>query len=114
MDRHELRHRLNELSSTLRWLRTLTPNGVRYKLWLGDLVEFVGEAFGAESPQMARIRAILRESPRVPADTDETERTRAYLARLDAFHDVLSDFARGLRDPLILIEPGENGHTHHE
>lgn len=108
MDTHELRHGLGRLSNTLRWLRTLPPDGIRYKVWLGDLVEFVGEAYGAESPQMARIRAVLT-STRLPAEADDSERTRRYLERLDTFEHLLTELGRGARDPIIFFDPSRNG-----
>jgi hypothetical protein len=111
-----LRHHLNELRGTLRWLRSLAPDGPRYKLWLGDLVEFTRVAFGADSPQAARVREVLVGRPRLPADADEAARTRDYLDRLDAFRDVLDGFQHDIRDPIefVDLDPGTNrdGQSH--
>jgi hypothetical protein len=99
-----LRHRLHELRNTLRWLRTLSPDGQRYKLWLGDLVEWVHDAFGPGSPQMARVRGVLTDRPRPPRDADETARRLDYLDRLSAFARLLDELGRELREPITLIE----------
>ena len=104
MNTHHLRHQLNDLRSTLRSLRTLTPDGPRYKLWLGDLVEFANAAFGPNSPQMARIREVLTGSQRLPPEADQVTRLQDYLARLDAFGAILAEFQRQLREPIMLID----------
>ncbi len=109
MNAHPLRQQFDELAQTLAWLRTLAPHGQRYKLWLGDLVEFVNAAFGPHSPQMAEIRAILIEGNRPAADAGATERTGAYIATLDAFARVLAGFERHVRAPLIMLDPDDRG-----
>lgn len=110
MDTAHLRRHLSGLMKSLEWLRTLPPEGPRYKLWLGDLVEFVRDAFGAESAQMAQIRVLLTGDLRpLPEQADEAARTRTYLARLDAFVGLLAGFERRLRDPIVLIDFGGNG-----
>ena len=103
MNTHHLRHQLNDLRSTLPSLRTLAPDGPRYKLWLGDLVEFANAAFGPDSPQMARIREVLTSS-RLSPDADQVTRLQDYLTRLDAFGALLADFQRQLREPIMLID----------
>ncbi len=110
MDTAHLRRHLDELAKTLAWMRTLTPDGPRYKLWLGDLVEFTRDAFGSTSAQMAQIRAVLTGDLRpLPEEADETARTRTYLARLDAFDAILVDLERRLRDPIILVDFDADG-----
>lgn len=105
MDAAHARKHVDELHATLTWLRTLTPDNPRYKLWLGDLVEFTRAVFGLESAEMARVRAVLIEAPRPAQGSDETERTRAYLAVLDRFADVLTALGRALPQRLTLIDP---------
>jgi hypothetical protein len=107
-DGQHLRHHLNELRSTLRWLRSLTPDGPRYKLWLGDLVEFTRVAFGPDSAEMARVRGALLDRPRVPPDADEATRVRGYLDRLDTFAEVLAAFESRLPPAVsfITLDPG--------
>jgi hypothetical protein len=108
VDPDHLRHHLNELRSTLRWLRSLTPDGPRYKLWLGDLVEFTRVAFGVDSEEAARVRDVLLGRERLPEDAEEAVRVRDYLARLDAFADALTAFESRLPHPVtfISIDPG--------
>lgn len=89
MDPHHARKHLDDLHGTLMWLRTLTPDNPRYKVWLGDLVEFTRLVFGLESPEMARIRATLTEPP-LSGDSD-ADPAHTYLARLDRFAAVLRD-----------------------
>lgn len=109
MNAHHQRHKLNELRRELMSLRPLAPDGPRYKLWLGDLVEFVHAAFGPATPQMAQVRAILTGGARPPADADEITRTRAYVARLDAFAALLDAFQRSIRDPIMLVDLRTDG-----
>ena len=108
VDPEHLRHHLNELRSTLRWLRSLTPDGPRYKLWLGDLVEFTRVAFGADSEEAQRVRDVLLGRERVGEDTDEATRVRDYLSRLDAFAEALAAFESRLPPTVtfITIDPG--------
>jgi hypothetical protein len=103
-----LRHHLNELRRTLRWLRSLTPDGPRYKLWLGDMVEFARVAFGADSEEVARVRGVLLDRPRVPDDADDAVQVQEYLSRLDAFAEVLAGFESALPPVVTLItfDPG--------
>jgi len=103
IDPGHLRHHLNELRSTLRWLRSLRPDGPRYKLWLGDVVEFTRVAFGADSEEAARVRGVLLERGRLPDDAEEMERVRDYLWRLDAFADVLAQFESRMPHPVTFI-----------
>lgn len=108
IDPGHLHHHLNELRSTLRWLRSLTPDGPRYKLWLGDMVEFTRAAFGVDSEEAARVRDVLVRRERVPEDAEEAARVRDYLSRLDAFADVLASFESLLPHPVtfITLDPG--------
>jgi hypothetical protein len=82
----------------------MRPDSDRYKLWLGDVVETVHVAYGPDSPQMARLRALLREHARLPAGATDTERQRRYLDRLDALAALLDDFVREAREPIIFFE----------
>lgn len=108
-----LRGQLNELRAALAWLRTLTPDGPRYKLWLGDLVEFVHAAFGPASAQMLQVREVLTGTPRLPTDAGEQVQTLDYLARLDRFAAVLVGFERDLPGVITLIDfSPDNGNPH--
>ena len=109
LDIPHLRRHLQGLGNMLHFLRTLPPEGPRYKLWLGDLVQFVNDAFGPRSQQMAEVRAILTAGERLPPDADETLRRQAYVARLDRFGRLLASFQRHLADPLPLIQIDTNG-----
>jgi hypothetical protein len=111
MDAAHARKHLDELHTTLTWLRTLTPDNPRYKLWLGDLVEFTRVVFGLDSAEMARVRAVLTEAPRPGQGSDESERTRAYLALLDRFADVLTLLGRSFPQSLTLVD---SNHTANE
>ena len=104
MDYRQARAQLSEFRTSLNWMRTLTPDGPRYRLWLGDFVEFTRETFGLDSEQMARVRDILTAEPRAEPATDETTRVRRYLARLDRFEAVVNGFERALADPLPLLD----------
>ncbi len=108
MDSRHLRQHLKDLGGRQHFLRTLRPDSDRYKLWLGDLVEFVNVAYGAQSPEMAALRSVLTDRARPPADATDAERERDYRERLDGLAALLVDYERAVRDPIILIEP--NGH----
>jgi hypothetical protein len=92
MDAAHLRHHLQDLAGRRYFLRSLKPDGERYKLWLGDLVEFVNVAYGPDSRQMSGLRGVLTTHPRLPADAVEVERVRDYLDRLEALGDLLDRF----------------------
>lgn len=109
LDRAHLRRHLDALGNMLHFLRTLPPDGPRYKVWLGDVVEFVHDAFGEGSPQMQQVRDALIGEGRLPREADATERTRAYLDRLDRFGRVLAGFLRSFADPLPMLDAGLNG-----
>jgi len=85
MEVDHARQHLNELSGTLRWLRTLTPGNPRYKVWLGDFVEFTRVVFGLDSPEMAEIRAALAAPATPPGAVNTVDAGRLYLERLDRF-----------------------------
>jgi hypothetical protein len=85
-------------------MRTLTPDGPRYRLWLGDFVEFTRDTFGLESEQMARVRDLLTSSPRSDPAAEEMSRVHHYLARLDRFEAIVNSFERALADPLPLLD----------
>jgi hypothetical protein len=104
MDAAHARKHLDELGATLTWLRTLTPDNPRYKLWLGDLVEFTRVVFGLDSAEMAGVRAVLTEAPRPVPGSDESERTRAYLALLDRFAGVLTSLGRAFPQSVTLLD----------
>lgn len=90
MDGAHARKHLDDLHATLQWLRTLTPDNPRYKVWLGDLVEFTRAAFGLDSAEMAAIRAAIPDP--LPAASIASP-GHAYLARLDRFAAVLQQLA---------------------
>lgn len=101
MDIDHIRHHLQDLGGRRYFLRTLKPDTDRYKLWLGDLVEFVNVAYGADSGEMAELRAVLTNRPKLPADAAEDERVRDYVERLEALGTLLERFegkADGARD----------------
>ena len=105
MDTRHLRHHLQDLAGRQRFLRALKPGSDRYKLWLGDVVELVNNAYGPDSPQMAELRALLTGRPRLPAEATDAERERDYLERLDAIAALLARFERASGDPIIFVEP---------
>lgn len=109
-DAEHLRHHLNDLRSTLRWLRSLRPDGPRYKLWLGDLVEFTRAAFGPDSPQVGKVRSILTDRARLPDTAPEEARARHYLDRLDAFAALLAEFDRTLPRTITFIDVDNGSH----
>ena len=78
---HQLQH-LRDLQGRLPFLRTLRPDTDRYKLWLGDLVEFVHVAYNPESAEMTRLRELLVAHGQHAAALPEAERARAYVERL--------------------------------
>jgi hypothetical protein len=94
VDTSHLRHHLRDLSERQRFLRALRPDSDRYKLWLGDLVEFVNAAYGADSPELASLRAVLTNRARLPAEATDGERQREYLQRLEALAAVIDDCER--------------------
>jgi hypothetical protein len=94
MDAAHLRHHLQDLAGRRYFLRTLKPDGERYKLWLGDLVEFVNVAYGSDSSQMSDLRGVLTARPRLSPDATDDERVREYLDRLEALGDLLDRFER--------------------
>lgn len=85
------RHHLTELRGRIPWVRSLLPDSPRYKLWLGDLVEFVHAAYGPSSPQMEALAAAIQQFRPSP-DADEAGRQQAYLARLDAVEGLLAQW----------------------
>jgi hypothetical protein len=108
MDPRHARQHLEELRGAAVWLRSATPDSPRYKLWLGDLVEFVRVVFGLDSPQMAEMRGVIA-GHRLPAGADEDARLHDYLARLDRFINLIDGFVRRFPEPITLTEPSPNG-----
>jgi len=108
MDTTHLRHHLRDLAGRRSFLRTLKPDTDRYKLWLGDVAEFVNVAYGPDSEEMVSLRATLTARSRLPANAAEDERVRDYLERLDALGALLDRYERNVRDPITFVEP--NGH----
>ncbi|HEY8490563.1 MAG TPA: hypothetical protein VIO14_06185 [Dehalococcoidia bacterium] len=88
LDPHQ-QHHLRELRGRLAWVRGLVPESPRYRLWLGDLIEFVHAVYGQASPQMAALTDAL-QTFRAPADAAEPVRRQAYLERLDAIERLLA------------------------
>jgi hypothetical protein len=105
MDSQHLRHHLRELAERQPFLRTLRPDSDRYKLWLGDLVEFVNVAYGPDSPELASLRAVLTGRARLPAGATETERQRDYLQRLEALATVVAGYEQAASEPAVADEP---------
>jgi hypothetical protein len=99
MDAAHLRHHLQDLANRRFFLRTLKPDSDRYKLWLGDLVEFVNVAYGPDSEEMASVRATLTARTRPAADATETERVRDYLERIDSLAALLERYERAIPSP---------------
>ena len=104
MDSNHLRGHINDLRGRLRFLTTLTPDSDRYKLWLGDLVEFVNVAYGPASAEMAALRAALAGRVRPSPEATDAERVRLYLDRVDALAAVLDGYERGIRDPITFFD----------
>jgi hypothetical protein len=94
MDDAHRRHHLKDLAGRRFFLRTLRPDGERYKLWLGDLVEFVNVAYGPDSPQMTEVQNALRAHPRLPSAAPEDARVRDYLDRLETLGALLDRLER--------------------
>lgn len=94
---HRLHH-LRDLTDRQRFVRTLTPDSDRYKLWLGDVVEFLNVGYGADSAEMVRLREALVSRPRVAPDAPHGERERAYLDQVDAITALLGDLIRQATD----------------
>lgn len=96
MDANHARKHLDDLHGTLMWLRTLTPDNPRYKVWLGDLVEFTRLVFGLDSREMAAIRTALIEPP--PSANPGPDPAHMYLARLDRFVAVLKELGASVEN----------------
>jgi hypothetical protein len=99
MDATHLRRHLQDLSGRRYFLRTLQPDTDRYKLWLGDLVEFVNVAYGPGSPELTDLRDLLTRYRRAAADSSSADRSQEYLERLEAlgaFLDRLDNEAGGM------------------
>ena len=90
LDPHR-RHHLAELRGRLAWVRSLVPESPRYRLWLGDLIEFVHVAYGQASPQMTALTAVL-QTFRPSPDADDAARQQAYLERLNAIERLLAQW----------------------
>ncbi len=105
MDSRHLRHLLQDLIDRRHFLRTLRPDTDRYKLWLGDLVEVVNDAYGPDSAELRELRGLLAGRPRPGRDAADEERERDYVARLDALGDFLERLRRAVREPIIFVEP---------
>lgn len=99
MDSQHLLQHLHDLAERQRFLRTLRPDSDRYKLWLGDVVEFLNVAYGADSPELASLRTVLTGARRLPAEATEAERQRDYLRRLEALGGVIEDCERAAGGP---------------
>ncbi|MFN8559276.1 MAG: hypothetical protein U0531_18710 [Dehalococcoidia bacterium] len=89
------RAQLDDLIRTVARIRTLTLDGPRYKLWLGDVVEFVhGNTLVRRRRRWRSSRPSGGAARPLPRDAAEAERTHRYLSRLDAGAD-----AHRLRPP---------------
>jgi hypothetical protein len=105
MDSRHLRHLLQDLIDRRHFVRTLRPDSDRYKLWLGDLVEVVNDAYGPDSAELRELRGLLAGRPRPDRGAAEAARERDYLARVDALGEYLDRLRRAVRDPIIFVEP---------
>lgn len=104
MNFSHVRHYLNDLQERLPFIRSLAPDSDHYKLWLGDLIEFVNVAYGARSEEMTRLRSFLVAHARPPADASSEERARLYQERLDGIAALLEEYTRSYRDPRIFLD----------
>jgi hypothetical protein len=86
---HRRRH-LEDLHGRYWFLRALQPDSDRYRVWLGDLTEFVNVAYGADSDEMTRLRSVMIARGRPARDATAEERARAYVERLDALAGLLA------------------------
>jgi hypothetical protein len=102
MDFAHRRQHLRDLRGRLHFLRTLTPDSKRYKLWLGDMIEFVHVAYGVESPELAEVRAIVTRYARPPLT--ESERAIHYTERLNALDAFLQARERANPEPITFFE----------
>ncbi len=114
MDARHARQHLDELHGAAVWLRSSAPEHPRYRLWLGDLIEFTRAAYGLESAEMTAVRDVLRAEPRPRADAPEGVRVQAHLARLNRFIALIDRFAAALPEEIPLTEierrdPHRNG-----
>lgn len=94
MDPSHRLHHLRDLTDRQRFVRTLTPDSDRFKLWLGDVVEFLNVGYGPDSTELARLRETLISRPQVAPDASHGERERAYLDRVDAITTLLLELIR--------------------
>jgi hypothetical protein len=106
MDPGHRRHHLHDLRGRQHFLRTLTPDSDRYKLWLGDLVEFVNVAYGPDSAEMARLRDILVSRARLSPEATDADRERAYVERLVELSALLEDLDRAIPSDVAFHESG--------
>ena len=104
MDANHQRQHLKDLRGRLHFLRTLVPESDRYKLWLGDLVEFVNVAYGPASDEMARLRAVITAHTRLRTAGTDTDHVMRYLQRLDALDALLEEFERAIRSPIVFFD----------
>jgi hypothetical protein len=82
---------VHDLRAGVESLRPLRPDGPRYKLWLGDVVELVQTIWGPGSLQLSEVAAAVRG----PVAPDDAAALR-YLKRLQRLDRVLEDLERQL------------------
>ena len=104
MEPRHLRAHLLELAGRREFLRSLAPDTDRYKLWLGDLFEFVNVAYGPDSEELRELRGALTGRPRLSPDAPEEERAQEYRERLEALGGTLERFARRIPEPIVFLE----------
>jgi hypothetical protein len=85
---HALQH-LHELRAHIAFLRPMQAGSPAYKLWLGDLVEFVQALWGPGSPQLAQIADQLRGG-------SVESGSLTYLRRLQGLDRLLEEYERGI------------------
>ena len=104
MDPRHLRAHLLELAGRREFLRSLAPDTDRYKLWLGDVFEFVNLAYGPDSAELRELRDALIGRARPPADASEEERAGEYRERLEGLSGTLERLARRIPEPIVFFE----------
>ncbi len=109
VDPRQLRGQIEALRKQVPFLLALLPDGPRYKLWLGDVVELAQATWGMGSPRLAQVRAVLTRAGRLGPEETEDERREAYLRRLNDLDTVLAAWERALLEPVTLIDLDPDG-----
>lgn len=104
LEPRQLRNHVQDLRGRIAFLRALAPDSPTYKLWLGDVIELVNLQWGVDSRQMAQVRAAIGRGGRHPEPETASERTTAYLAKLDDVDVVMQSFERDSGAPITFFE----------